>query len=207
MITKRCPHCRTEKPLEAFGPRSRSPSGRKSWCLACHAARQQQRYRRHALASTCVECGREAAVGGRVLCAPCAERRAQKRADRRKASLCACGVPALSGRSSCGNCLAALRRRRLAQRRGIEERDYLRMLDGQGGRCAICRQSCRTGRRLAVDHDHQTGRIRGLLCFRCNTSLARYEEYSVQFAEYLAGANIGLPRPCGAEAKHVTLSR
>jgi len=46
------------------------------------------------------------------------------------------------------------------------------------------------GRRLAVDHDHSNGRIRGLTCFRCNTSLARHEQYAPQFALYLAGDKI-----------------
>lgn len=61
------------------------------------------------------------------------------------------------------------------------------MLRRQDGSCAVCRRPCATGRRLAVDHDHGTGRIRGLLCFRCNTSLERYERYSAEFAAYLAG--------------------
>ncbi|PYQ17504.1 MAG: hypothetical protein DMF80_00495 [Acidobacteria bacterium] len=64
------------------------------------------------------------------------------------------------------------------------------MLVDQKERCAICRKACGTGRRLAVDHDHQTGRVRGLLCFRCNTALARYEEYSARFVDYLAGARM-----------------
>jgi hypothetical protein len=64
------------------------------------------------------------------------------------------------------------------------------MLASQQACCAICREACRTGRRLAVDHDHSSGRIRGLLCFRCNTSLARYEQYAQQFADYLAGDKI-----------------
>ena len=64
------------------------------------------------------------------------------------------------------------------------------MLADQGGCCAICQEVCGTGRRLAVDHEHSSGRIRGLLCFRCNTSLARYEEYAPQFAHYLAGDKI-----------------
>jgi hypothetical protein len=64
------------------------------------------------------------------------------------------------------------------------------MLSLQEGRCAICRKQCATGRHLAVDHDHVTGRVRGLLCFRCNTSLARYEEYTKEFAAYLAGVTL-----------------
>jgi hypothetical protein len=67
---------------------------------------------------------------------------------------------------------------------------YLEMLEAHQGRCAICREACGTGRHLAVDHDHSSGRIRGLLCFRCNTSLARYERYAQQFADYLAGDKI-----------------
>ena len=72
----------------------------------------------------------------------------------------------------------------------MSEKEHADMLADQEGRCAICREQCRTGRRLAVDHDHFSGRIRGLLCFRCNTSLARYEQYAQRFAQYLAGGKI-----------------
>lgn len=58
-------------------------------------------------------------------------------------------------------------RARLAQY-GLEPVDYMRMLDAQNGVCAICRQSCKTGRDLAVDHCHSTGVARGLLCTACN---------------------------------------
>ena len=72
----------------------------------------------------------------------------------------------------------------------MSEKEYADMLANQEGSCAICREQCDTGRRLAVDHEHSSGRIRGLLCFRCNTSLARYEEYAPQFAQYLSGGKI-----------------
>lgn len=49
------------------------------------------------------------------------------------------------------------------------------MLDTQDGRCAICMRIPRN-RRLAVDHDHNTGRVRGLLCFTCNHYVLRYVE-------------------------------
>lgn len=45
------------------------------------------------------------------------------------------------------------------------------MLAAQGGGCAICGKQCPTGRALAVDHDHDTGEIRGLLCYKHNTAL------------------------------------
>lgn len=48
---------------------------------------------------------------------------------------------------------------------GLRPGDYEKLLKSQGGRCAIlgCRANGRT-KRLAVDHDHKTGEVRGLLC-------------------------------------------
>ncbi len=46
----------------------------------------------------------------------------------------------------------------------------------QRGRCAICgKHQSQEGKRLAVDHDHVTGKIRGLLCMCCNTKLGWLE--------------------------------
>lgn len=42
--------------------------------------------------------------------------------------------------------------------------------------CAICKQKCDTGRKLAIDHDHSTNEIREFLCMRCNTIIGRSEE-------------------------------
>lgn len=53
---------------------------------------------------------------------------------------------------------------------GISAERYDLMLDAQGGGCAICGTAPRR-RPLCVDHDHETGRIRGLLCTPCNTAL------------------------------------
>lgn len=66
---------------------------------------------------------------------------------------------------------------------GITLADYNAMLDRQGGVCAICggpptdRRNRRRGKqlvfvaRLVVDHDHDTGRVRGLLCGACNSAI------------------------------------
>jgi hypothetical protein len=47
---------------------------------------------------------------------------------------------------------------------------YDRLLGEQGGVCAICGNPPKT-RRLHIDHDHKTGKVRGLLCHRCNGNL------------------------------------
>lgn len=54
---------------------------------------------------------------------------------------------------------------------GITADDYERMLAEQGGVCALCFKDNVDGRRLAVDHDHTTGKVRGLLCSPCNRAI------------------------------------
>ena len=66
---------------------------------------------------------------------------------------------------------------------GINLEDYQRMYEVQEGLCAICRKPeiihSKGGPApmwLSVDHDHKTGRVRGLLCFKCNTALSYFEK-------------------------------
>jgi hypothetical protein len=70
---------------------------------------------------------------------------------------------------------------------GMTWEQYERLLESQGGGCAICGQACSTGRLLAVDHDHgccpdvsrSCGRcIRGLLCSNCNQGIGKFEDQS-----------------------------
>ena len=56
---------------------------------------------------------------------------------------------------------------------GLTESDYNALLTAQDGGCAICKRidnvyADKKGRWLAVDHDHETNEIRGLLCQTCN---------------------------------------
>ena len=57
---------------------------------------------------------------------------------------------------------------------GCSPEMYMQMMDSQGGRCAICARTNAGKRRLAVDHDHATGAVRGLLCNSCNTALGAF---------------------------------
>lgn len=59
---------------------------------------------------------------------------------------------------------------------GITLEEYDRLFESQKGVCAICGKPDMTGRRLAIDHNHQTGEIRGLLCGMCNVTLGRVQE-------------------------------
>lgn len=53
---------------------------------------------------------------------------------------------------------------------GITAKDYDSRLEEQKNLCAICRDS-RGKRNFHVDHDHSTGKVRGLLCGNCNVAL------------------------------------
>jgi len=61
--------------------------------------------------------------------------------------------------------------RRLKSNFGITKEDYETLFEAQHGVCASCGKSEPNGRRLAVDHDHDTDKIRGLLCTNCNTGI------------------------------------
>lgn len=78
----------------------------------------------------------------------------------------------------------------LMRKFGITVEQYEEMLVNQDGGCAIC------GRKpgkisLHVDHDHETGRVRGALCFRCNNALGDFDDngdWLVAAANYLGPA-------------------
>lgn len=56
----------------------------------------------------------------------------------------------------------------------IRLEEYNIILLSQNGVCKICKQT--SSQTLAVDHDHNTGKIRGLLCKSCNTGLGLFED-------------------------------
>lgn len=72
---------------------------------------------------------------------------------------------------------------------GLSWEGYSKILASQKGRCAICSSSDPKGRgRFHVDHNHMTGKIRGLLCTSCNLILGHSNDNpSVLFSavEYL----------------------
>lgn len=77
----------------------------------------------------------------------------------------------------------------LIRKYGITVKQYDELLERQQGRCAVCvRPAEEFPRRLAVDHDHVTGEVRGLLCNYCNHRLVgRHRDPGLlrRIAEYL----------------------
>ncbi|MGQ5576771.1 endonuclease VII domain-containing protein [Streptomyces sp. ECR3.8] len=190
--SRRCTKCAVDKPLSEFSKAPRGKYGRKASCKACDAARhaaahpprprkrpdeeaERARYEaRWAQPKKCNGCGetksrtefykaREGKYGPLVksTCKACDSERARKWfADN-------------SERSNENR-----RRWNLQNTYGISVAEYNALLREQGGVCAICGRDepnahGRTGKqfRLAVDHCHESGAVRGLLCQKCNRAI------------------------------------
>lgn len=74
------------------------------------------------------------------------------------------------------------------KRYGITRDVFEYMYQRQGRGCAICGRPRSGKRHLCVDHDHKTGRVRGLLCARCNSFLGWLELHGDAAEKYLADA-------------------
>ena len=78
-----------------------------------------------------------------------------------------------SNRKTCNRCNALWRDYK------ITHADYEEMLEKQNYRCAICKSNntkSNRKKRFAVDHDHKTGEVRGLLCDCCNRGIGLLED-------------------------------
>lgn len=99
----------------------------------------------------------------------------------------------------CATCHREARKqaRRLAHGRwilktyGLTLEQYEALYEAQGGVCYICQRATGKVRRLAVDHDHATGYVRGLLCRPCNSVLAHFRDDS--YALHRAGNYLAHP--------------
>lgn len=68
---------------------------------------------------------------------------------------------------------------------GVTQAQYDKMLEEQHGGCAICHVAPEPKKPLHVDHDHDTGLVRALLCMRCNVQLGTVEKFGARAQAYL----------------------
>lgn len=76
------------------------------------------------------------------------------------------------------------RNRMYRKKYGMTVAQYEQMVESQGGVCAVC-QKPETRRALAVDHNHETGATRSLLCSNCNTAIGLLQD-SAELADSVA---------------------
>jgi recombination endonuclease VII len=139
---KRCKHCGVEKPLDEFYRDRKARDGRRPDCKACNLAARRVKYAENPL--------------------PYIERTMKWQRENRDRYLQRLreynGTPAkkLSNRKS-----------HLKRKYGLTLEEYDAILAAQGGGCAICGNPDADN----VDHDHVTGKVRGILCFNCNVAI------------------------------------
>jgi hypothetical protein len=59
---------------------------------------------------------------------------------------------------------------------GVTLDQYKQRLEEQGFACAICKTTNNGSRKFGIDHNHKTGKIRGLLCHKCNAGLGNFDD-------------------------------
>jgi hypothetical protein len=180
---KTCPQCSRTLSPEEFYRNARRADGLSFYCKRCSAERSEASRRKRGIqprrqssvpvpegSKWCPDCDkvkplaefartRSRKSGYHSYCLPCHTARGVETKDR------------LYG----GN-----REYHLRRRYGIGQAEFTEMLEGQGGKCAICRAPDPQH----VDHDHRTGWVRGILCFNCNGGLGQFRDNPA----FLAGA-------------------
>ena len=164
---KYCPKCKTEKPFEDF---------------------YFTRGRRHRLSGECKPCHRERFRIAGYWKNRSPERKRQVREVHRRWYI--------KKRSDPAKVEQDRQRNRDHQRKkvyGITSEDFNALLQAQNDRCAICKslptQRSTKENVLHVDHCHNTGKVRGLLCLSCNHGLGKFRDSPTllrQAAEYLS---------------------
>lgn len=134
----------------------------------------------------CKECGEERPNHGRGLCKLCYNREWRKENPEYDKEWCKNNPESRRktnqkwAKANPDKILAA----HLKRAYGISLADYDELLEAQGNRCAICGMTPEeNGQRLLVDHDHETGEIRGLLCYSCNVGLGHFKDNPHNLAE------------------------
>ncbi len=146
---KRCKWCAEDKPIESFYRDAACADGHRPECKACTSARRKRWYANNRDR----EIKRVTAWQRENADRYSARQREYREAGRRD-----------------------YRAEHLRQTFGLAQSDYDAMLEAQAGGCAICREPPSENRSLHIDHDHETGVVRGLLCFRCNVGVGQFAD-------------------------------
>lgn len=184
LTEKQCPKCAEVKPALAFYVSKTRADGLSSYCRTCQLRDSKTRYSPHP---------RWQAPEGQKWCPGCKDTKlleafgANRSTHDGKQQYCKpCAVAIVtksrhkdptSHRRSSKNWREANPERHAdlnaRWRYGIENGTYAKMLEAQGGRCAICATTEPGSRikRFHVDHCHNSGEVRGLLCENCNRGI------------------------------------
>jgi hypothetical protein len=148
LSTKRCKDCGQVKPLHDFYRAAGTRDGHRNDCKSCNLAAKKRRYDAD-----------PAKYIGMV------KRWQQANADRVNAN-------------HRKNNARPERKRALRDGRtfGISADEFDELLEKQGGGCAVCGKRPERVASLHLDHDHETGGVRGILCLSCNQGIGKFRD-------------------------------
>lgn len=162
MDERRCPKCGETKPLSGFYVlKSGDREGRvQAWCKTCQNKQRRERYERDPKTREKARANSRAAYARLTP-------EAKARRDQKAKEWADANADRLSRQK---------RDRRYRTWYGISLADYEAMLEAQGGGCAICgaKENISIGGKavaMAVDHCHDSGQVRGIVCDPCNRAL------------------------------------
>ncbi len=148
---KRCRICNETKPLDAFYPMRGMRDGYRNECKRCNLARRKAAYAANPRPTI------ERAQAWR-------DANPERYAENQRRYKTTIDYP------------ATMRAAHLKRKYGITPEEYDARLAEQGVGCAVCGRPPKPGKSLHVDHDHETGYVRGLLCFSCNAALGHFQD-------------------------------
>jgi hypothetical protein len=154
---KTCKVCGIAKPLDEFYANKGGRDGRRPECKSCHLAARKARYD----------------ANPRVYI----ERVLKWQRENRDRYLAKQREYKESGRKAISD-----RKSHLKRKYGLTIEEFDAMLAAQGGGCAICGYPDADN----VDHDHATGRVRGILCWNCNVGVGQFEDSEDRLAAAMA---------------------
>jgi hypothetical protein len=179
-VKKKCPRCGLTKSADDFGHNRTLRDGLSCYCKACNRELGNAHYRRKREAAGFLVTKREALPPGIKRCARCHEIKLLGDFHRLRRQ---------SGGYNpyCKECRRVMASDTHIKRNyGLSRGELDALIGSQGGLCAICG----TNAAAQVDHDHVTGKIRGVLCFTCNVALGHLKDDVALFRKaigYLEG--------------------
>lgn len=151
---KRCRICDETKPLDAFYAMKGMRDGYRNECKDCNLRQRAEKYAAD----------------------PDLQTRARERVRRWQEDNRERYLSKQAQYKHEGKLKIAARRSHLKRTFGMTQEEYEARLREQGGGCAVCKRPPKPGKSLHVDHDHETGYVRGLLCFSCNAALGHFQD-------------------------------
>ncbi|MFE9609261.1 endonuclease VII domain-containing protein [Streptomyces sp. NPDC006012] len=163
---KQCRKCRRDLPLAAFARDRNRRDGLQVHCRECVAEYSAAHYRRRREAMGKPVRERPEVPAWHKLCRVCGEVKPRSEWHR--------NATASDGLSTSCKAHRAVRGRqgRLKRQYGLTEAERNASTASQGGVCCICLAAPPAH----VDHCHETGRVRGVLCFSCNAALGQFKD-------------------------------